>query len=181
MDQGSTWRSDEVLAWTEHDGPGRAPTGAGRAVWFVLAGVLAIVFAGMVFTDTLCPEHRAWVKTLGAMALLGSATAIVGLIRGWAAAPVITLLTAGCGVAIGIIDMAHDPSGGRLIATAFALTIVGAGFLCVRQLLFRHWEHGAVGADARMTTRIAPADAADVAEPIARVDDRRPVAAHETR
>lgn len=143
MDHEHVWKSDDLLAWTEHDGPGRAPKAPHRVVWFALSGILAVVFAGLIFSDSLCPEHRAWVQGLGAVALLGTATAIVGLVRGWAGAPVITVISAACGVAIGVIDMAHDPSRGQMVATAFTVVLLGAFFLCVRQLLLTKWEHTA--------------------------------------
>jgi hypothetical protein len=140
------WNPGEQLAWTEHDGPGRPPSSANRALWLVLAAVLAIVFTGMVFTDVLCPEHRAWVQALGGIALFGTATSVVALVRGWASAPLITLASAANGVAIGLIDAAHDPARGRLVALAFGLAVAGALALYTRQLLLARWERRVLAA-----------------------------------
>lgn len=140
MHRTTAWQSDEVLAFTEHDGPGRAPTGTNRALWLVLAGVLGVVFAGMIMTDTLCPEHRMLVRTLGTLALFGTGIAVVGLVRGWAGAPFLTLGTAAIGVAIGLIDATHDTTRGRVIALAFAVALLGAAVLCVRQFMLARWE-----------------------------------------
>lgn len=178
MTTSSRWTSSEVLAWSEHDGPGRAPGGTGRALWFVLAGVLSTVFAGMILTDTLCPEHRALVRTLGVVALFGTGTAIVGLVRGWAGAPVITLLSALVGVSIGVIDASHDPGRGWLIAAAFAFTVSAAGFLCLRQLTVRRWEREQLTVASSTALPALRADADEVAPTGA---DRRSVQPQDAR
>src|SRR4051794_9749739 len=100
----SQWRASEQLAWTEHDGPSRPPRGSHPALNLILAGVLATVFAGMVFTDTLCPDHRAAVQVLGTVALAGCVASAIALARGWALAPAITVGTAVIGVVIGYLD-----------------------------------------------------------------------------
>lgn len=175
------WRSDEVLAWTDHDGPRRGPAGASRVVWFALAGIMGAVFAGMYLSDTLCPEHRAWVRTLGALALIGTATAAVGLVRGWAGAPLITLGAASIGVVIGIIDAAHDPARGSVIAVAFGVALATAAFLCVRQHFMAQWEQHELAPATRSAGRVpassphaTPATAAPAAA------DARPVATSDT-
>ena len=130
--QGQGWRSDEVLAWTEREGPGRGPSQGGRRLWFLLAGAMALVFLGIMSSDTLCPEHRAWVLLLGGASLIAAGVAIVGLIDGWAGAPLLALASALGGVGIGLIDAVHDPSRGRLIALGFGLAFAMACGLVAR-------------------------------------------------
>ena len=137
---GEQWRSDEVLAWTEREGPGRGPAGPSRKVWFLLAGAMSVVFLGMMSSDTLCPEHRVWVLVIGGAALIAAGTAIVGLIDGWAGAPLLALVSAVGGVAVGLIDAIHAPTRGRLIAVAFALVFVVACWLVWRQERLRRWD-----------------------------------------
>ena len=144
MSRTTGWNSTEQLAWTGHDGPGRPPSATIRPLWLGLAAVLSIVFAGLILSDSLCPEHRAWVQALGAVALIGTATSVVALLRGWAAAPVITLVSASAGVAIGVIDATHDATRGRAIAVAFGITIVGAAVLYARQLVAARWARRAL-------------------------------------
>jgi len=136
----SQWQASEQLAWTEHDGPTRPPRGVHPLLNLTLAGVLAAVFAGMVFTDTLCPEHRALVQVLGTIALVGCVASAIALARGWAAAPAITAGTAVIGVGIGYIDATHDSTRGSIIVVCFAVALVGAAWLLLQQLGLRLWE-----------------------------------------
>jgi hypothetical protein len=136
----SQWRASERLAWTDHDGPSRPPGGSHPVLNLALAGVLATVFAGMVFTDTLCPEHRAIVQALGTVALAGCVASAISLARGWAIAPALTAATAAIGVAIGYIDATHDSTRGSLIAAAFAIALAGAAWLLLQQLGLRLWQ-----------------------------------------
>jgi len=138
--QGQGWRSDEVLAWTEREGPGRGPSQGGRRLWFVLAGAMALVFLGIMSSDTLCPEHRAWVLLLGGASLIAAGVAIVGLIDGWAGAPLLALASALGGVGIGLIDAVHYPSRGRLIALGFGVAFAIACGLVWRQARQRRWD-----------------------------------------
>ena len=72
----------------------KARAGARRwrpAVWFLLAGAMSAVFLGIMSSDALCPEHRLWVLFLGGASLIAAGTAIVGLIDGWAGAPLLAL------------------------------------------------------------------------------------------
>jgi hypothetical protein len=136
----TSWRSDEVLAWTEREGPGRPPVGPHWMLCTALAATLGVIFVGMLGSDALCPEHRAWVEGLAGLALMGTVTAIAGLARGWSSAPLVTLLTAVGGVAIGFIDAAHDPTRGRLIALGFGVVTVLACWLAWRQLRLARWD-----------------------------------------
>ena len=79
-------------------GPGRGPSEGGRRLWFLLAGAMALVFLGIMSSDTLCPEHRLWVLLLGGASLIAAGAAIVGLIDGWAGAPLLALASALGGV-----------------------------------------------------------------------------------
>jgi cytochrome c biogenesis protein CcdA len=145
------WRAAQVLAWTEREGPGRPPAGPNRPLAFGLAGALGVVFVGMLATDALCPEHRAWVQVLAGTALIGTGAAVVGLLRGWAVAPLLTLAVASCGVAIGGLDAVHDPTRGTLLVVAFGLVTLASCWLGLRQARLVRWER-AVKAD------LAPAD-----------------------
>lgn len=159
MAQNVVWQDSEQVAWTEHDGPGRPPAAASRQLWLALAGVLAVVFSAMMFADVLCPEHRAWVQALGSVALLGSATSAIALLRGWSAAPLLTLATAATGVPIGLIDAQHDPSRGRLVALAFAVCVVGSSVLWARQLVIARWSRRTLAAGPAAPVSPAPVEA----------------------
>jgi hypothetical protein len=137
---GEQWRSGEVLAWTEQEGPGRGPTTPGRGMWFLVAGTLAVVFAGIMSSDTLCPEHRLWALLIGGGALIAAGTSLVGLIDGWAGAPLLAMLSALGGVGVGVIDAAHAPTRGRLIAIGFGVVFVGASWLVWHQQRQRRWD-----------------------------------------
>ena len=170
----SGWRSGQVLAWTEREGPRRPPKGPGRLVPGVLAGTLGVVFLGVLGTDSLCPEHRVMVQAFAQLALVGIIVSIVGLLRGWALAPFTTLASALAGVAIGVLDAAHDPSRGRLLALGFGVVAAGAAIVAARQVALIRWDR-AVQADvaplAADETFSVPADnpapAPDAEEPSA--------------
>jgi hypothetical protein len=138
------WRSTEVLAWTEREGLGRQPAGPPRLLLAGMAGTLGVVFAGMLLTDALCPEHRALVQAIGGLALVGSVVAMVGLLRQSPAAPLVAMLTAVSGVAIGFVDAVHDPARGTLIALAFGGVALGACAIAWRQLRLARWERSAL-------------------------------------
>lgn len=134
------WRSTEVLAWTENEGPRRPPRAEATWIWTTTAATLGIVFSTILFTDTLCPEHRLWVQNLATVAFLMVVVSIVGMARGWAAAPMITVVAAGLGTVIGLIDAAHAPVRGGAIAAGFGLAVVSGGWLAVRQLPLVAWD-----------------------------------------
>ena len=134
------WRSTQVLAWTDSEGPGRPPRSAGAGVWVAAAATLGVVFSVMMFTDALCPEHRAWVQTLAGVAMVGVVTSIVGLLRGWPSAPLVTAGSAAVGVGIGFIDAVHSPVRGSFIAAAFVLALVLSGWLALRQVPMLRWD-----------------------------------------
>jgi hypothetical protein len=134
------WRSDELLAWTERDGPGRGPRGPQRRAWLLVAGTLSVVFMGLMSSESLCPEHRLWVLLLGGASFIAAGTAIVGLLDGWAGAPLLTLVSALGGVGVGLIDTIHAPTRGRLTALGFAVVFVGAACLVIRQERQLRWD-----------------------------------------
>jgi hypothetical protein len=105
-----------------------------------LAAVLSAVFAGMVLTDDLCPEHRLWVQVLGGLALVGCGTAAAAWLRGWSFAPLVAAGTSACGLAIGLIDVAHNATRGWIIAGVFAVTLLASVWTCLQQLSVRQWQ-----------------------------------------
>jgi hypothetical protein len=147
------WRSGDIVAWTEHDGVGAPPKGPGRVLPLVLAGTLAVILGGMLWNDTLCPEHRAWVMALGTVGVICTAICIVGLVQSWSLAPVLTVFVALDGVAIGLIDALHDPGRGRMIALGFALAAALAAALTARAARLSMWER-------QVRRQLAPADPA---------------------
>jgi hypothetical protein len=169
---GAEWRRSEVIAWTEHDGVGAPPRGPGRTAPLTLAAALGATIVGLIWNDTLCPEHRSWVYLLAGIALVGTIAAIVGLIQGWAMAPLFTVFVALIGVSIGLIDAVHEPTTGRLAALAFGACAVLAAVLAARSVPLALWERRVrrglvahpVPQDAPTTEPVAaPRDA--VAEP----------------
>ncbi len=137
---GHEWRSTQLLAWTDHDGPGRPPHGASGSLWTATAATLGVVFSVILFTDTLCPEHRAWVQSLAALAFVGVVASIVGLLRGWASAPLLTVVSAALGSVIGLIDAVHAPLRGGFIAAGFAVAVVSSAWLALRQVPLLSWD-----------------------------------------
>lgn len=171
---GGSWKSGEVLAWTEGDGPGRPPKGPGRMLPFALAGALSVIFIGIVSADTLCPEHRAWVQALGTVGFTGTVLAIIGLLRGWAAAPLLTLAAATSGVVIGLIDALHSPTRGRLVAAGFAIVCLGAIVLALKAMSLRLWDRSLRRSLRPVTTRLADSAPAPESVPVdAETDEPR--------
>lgn len=138
--KGTEWREVETFAWTEGDGPGRPPRGPNRLLTTLVGGGLAAAFTAMLATDTLCPEHRAWVMTLATLALVATVVASVGLLRGWAIAAPLAVVATASGMAIGAIDAAHSVQRGRAITAAFAVLSVGALVLLGRQVELLRWD-----------------------------------------
>jgi hypothetical protein len=94
----------------------------------------------MAASDTLCAEHRLWAQSLALFGLLGGVTAVVGLVRGSAFAPLLTVATALAGVGIGILDAAHAPVRGGLVALAFTGVGAFACWLASHDVGLRRWE-----------------------------------------
>ena len=167
---GQGWRQVEVLAWTEKDGPGRPPHGPGRVLTTLVGGGLAATFTTILFTDTLCPEHRAWVMTLATLALVATVVAAVGLFRGWAIAAPLAVVATLAGVVIGVIDSVHSVDRGRAIAMAFAVLSVGALALLWRQVDLLRWDR-----EVRRGLPTGVTDAADAAGPASGDTEAEPV------
>ena len=170
----SEWRRGSLVAYTEGDGPGRPPVAGVRWAWLALAGALTAAFVGMMSTDTLCPEHRAWVGVIGTAALVTTGCAVVGLLRGWTVAPILASAAALGGVAIGLVDAVHDPTRGRLIAVAFGVIAIGAAAVALRAVRVAWWERSrldAALAPPAMSTRSKATESA-ATEPTA-VDDAK--------
>lgn len=145
------WQSGEVLAWSEGDGPGRPPV-ASRWIVGGVAVALTATLTGIITTDALCPDHRAWVQTLASVAIFSAAVAIFQVVRGQASAVVFALVSSVLGVAIGFIDAIHDPTRGMLISLGFALAGVGGVVVAFRMQQLAKW-----GADLS-TSHLAPAE-----------------------
>lgn len=162
------WQSSEVLAWSEGDGPGRPPV-ASRWIIGGVGAALAVTLTGILTTDALCPDHRAWVQTLASIAVFSAVVAVVQVLRGQPSAILFALISSVIGVAIGMIDAIHDPGRGMLIALGFAVAGVGSVVVAFRMQQLAKW-----GADLS-TSHLAPAELepADV-DPAAGLD--QPVA-----
>lgn len=152
------WQSGEVLAFTEREGPGRPPAGPSRWSAGTLAGVLGVTFAGVLSSDTLCPDHRAWVQTLAGVAFLGVITAVVALWRGWAAGPLLTLVAGLAGIAIGFLDAVHSPTRGRLVAVGFAAATMLAAVMAWRAWRLAHWDPAATGPSVPDHDQVKPVE-----------------------
>lgn len=141
---GGMWRAGELLAYTEREGPGRPP--AASPTWMIgtLVAVVGVTFAGLLSSDTLCPDHRAWVQILATVGFLSIVGALVGLVRGWAIAPVLTLFASSLGLAIGLIDAVHSPTRGRLIALGFGVAVALAGLATTRVVQLGRWDRRAL-------------------------------------
>jgi hypothetical protein len=160
------WRDGEVVAWTERDGVAARPKGPSRILPFALVATLGAVFAGMMSTDTLCPEHRTWVLALGLIGLIGTAGAVVALVQSRAIAPLLTVAVSLVGVAIGFIDAIHDPTRGHTVALAFGIAALMAVALTVSSVPIALW-------DRRVRRQLAPAPAPATAVPAATAADER--------
>src|SRR5882762_7632406 len=100
----SVWRSSEVLAYTESEGPGRPPKGPSALTLAALAMILGATFVGAITSTGICEEHRVLVEILAGAAIFGVAAALLALWREWAAGPFITFISSVAGISIGIID-----------------------------------------------------------------------------
>jgi len=111
--------------------------------------MIAAPLAYVLFTDTLCPEHRFWVQLFGTAAIVSAVASVVGLLRGWPIAPVLTCISAALGVVIGVIDMVHDPSRGALVAAGFAAAFLVSVLLLAGERHAQRWDRSVEGATPR--------------------------------
>lgn len=154
------WRDEGLVAWTEGDGPGRPPAGPNRWVTTAVGVGLLAAFSAILVTDTLCPEHRAWVIGLATVAMAATVVGAIGMFRSWAIASPLSVLATGLGVAIGVIDSIHSASRGRSIALAFGVLLLGAVFLMWRQLQLAAWDRSVRRSLASTPVSAASTDAA---------------------
>lgn len=137
---GQVWTATDVVAYTEHDGPGRPPRVPGKAVGVILACVLGATLFGMMAADTMCPEHRAWAMAIASAALLTVPVAAVASWRGWASGPRLTAVAGVLGVATGVLDTIHAPMRGVVVASIFALIAIAACVLSVITHRALRWD-----------------------------------------
>lgn len=169
------WRADQLLAWTERDGPGRPPHAPGRASYLALAVGLGAILYGVSASDTLCPEHRLWVQHIGVGALAVGVGAIVALARRRAVGTLLALVTAAAGVVIGAIDTIHSPTRGHLVAAGFAILATGTCVLLLAERRLGRFDRAVLAAAAPMPAEALSALAANgepecqpVTEPLVR-------------
>ena len=134
------WQSKETLAWTEHDGPGVPPRGTPRVLMLGVAGAITAIMVGLLSVDTLCPDHRLWVEGLATAGLVAAGGAVVALVRGAPGASLLTMVGAGSGIAIGVVDAVHDTARGWTIATLFAAVTAVALVMAGLDARVRVWE-----------------------------------------
>ncbi|MEZ5215541.1 MAG: hypothetical protein R2715_02850 [Ilumatobacteraceae bacterium] len=139
----ANWKPTEVLAYSTHDGPGRPPRSTSPWIIGAIGGVLLVSFAGLVTSPSLCPEHRAWVQALAAVAIGLLVASLIGLWRGWASAPLLTVAASCAGISIGLIDAVHAATRGRIIALLFALAASASALIAWRSLRFGRWDRAA--------------------------------------
>ena len=157
------WQNGEVVAWTERDGVGPRPKGPSRILPIALTATLGAVLFGIFRAGTLCPEHRTWVATLGLLGIAGTGVAIFALVQRWAIAPLLTLIVALDGVAIGLIDAIHNPDRGHMIALGFGFSALMAIALAASSIPLSVWDRrvrrSLVSAPMPVATSDAPAPA----------------------
>jgi hypothetical protein len=149
MSRSVSWRSTERLAWTEREGPGRPPGGV--RPWYLasLATIMGSVLGVILFADTLCPEHRAWVQVLGSVGIAVSIAAFVALMRNSASGPVLTLAGAVAGIGIGALDALHAPLRGGIVLGAFSLLAIMTAWPLFVEARAAAWTH-------RVTRELGP-------------------------
>lgn len=158
-DDGGMWKTGDLLAYTEREGPGRPPSASPTWMMGTLVGVVGITLVGLLSSDTLCPDHRAWVEALAGIGFLAIVGSLIALVRGSATAPLLTLLASSLGVTIGLLDAAHSATRGRLIALGFGVALVLAAMASLRAARLRHWDQQ-VAANLRPVDVEWPADRA---------------------
>lgn len=161
------WVRSDTYGWADRDGP-RPPAAPNAFVVGGLGGTLAVTLAGILGTDTLCPEHRVWVQSLASVALAFSVAAVVQVLRREASAVWFAGIGSVLGVAIGVIDAVHAPERGRLVALGFGLAAVASLGLAARMWRLRVWDR-----ELALAHRAGPGDVvADRSQRDAPVADR---------
>jgi hypothetical protein len=147
VSQGPHWRSGEVLAYTEREGPGRPPRGPSIVTTGSLAAATGVALIGLLSIDQLCAVHRVVVQVLASVVVCGAVIAIIGLIHGWPSAPLTTLIACSAAVVIGGIDAVHAPTASRFIVMSFGAAAAVAAALAWRLRLMAHWDSALDAAD----------------------------------
>jgi hypothetical protein len=106
-----------------------------------LATIAGCALGVILFTDTLCPEHRAWVLTLGTVGVALSIAAFVALVRNSASGPVLALAGAVAGIGIGGFDALHAPLRGSIILGAFTLLALLTAWPLFVEARAAAWTH----------------------------------------
>lgn len=145
--QGPHWRSGEVLAYTEREGPGRPPRGPSIVTTGSLAVSIGVTVIGLLSNDQLCSTHRVVVQVLASVVVYGAVTAIVGLVQGWPSAPLATLIACLAAVVIGGIDVLHSATASRFVVVSFGAVAAVAAGLAWRSRLMARWDSALEAAD----------------------------------
>jgi len=127
---------------------------------------LTVTLAGILASDALCPDHRAWVQTLASVAIVGAVVAIVQVVRGQASAALFALGASLVGIAIGVIDAVHDPGRGTLIAIGFAAAAAGSAAIALRMGSVTRWSDDLATAHVALA-QAETEDGAEASAPIA--------------
>ena len=147
VSQGPHWRSGEVLAYTEREGPGRPPRGPSIVTTTSLAVATGVALIGLLSNDQLCSIHRVVVQVLASVVVCGAVIAIIGLIHGWPSAPLTTLIACSAAVVIGGIDAMHSTIASRFVVVSFGAAAAAAAGLAWRSRLMARWDSALDGAD----------------------------------
>jgi hypothetical protein len=116
------------------------------------------VLGVILFSDTLCPEHRAWVQVLGTVGIAVSIAAFVALMRNSASGPVLTLAGAVAGIGIGALDALHSPLRGGVVLGAFSLLAIMTAWPLFVEARAAAWTH-------RVTRELRPVDPTPTQQP----------------
>lgn len=153
---GTQWRQSELVAWTDRDGPERAPRGAPRWLWAATGAAIATSTTVVLATDSLCPEHRTWVQVIGSLAIVGALVSLVSLARGWSSTPLFTMASASLGVCIGLIDLVHEPVRGMAVTSGYVGALVLSWWIARRELATARWARRlADGASSRVDDAVS--------------------------
>ena len=147
VSQGPHWRSGEVLAYTEREGPGRPPRGPSIVTTGSLAVATGVALIGLLSNDQLCSIHRVVVQVLASVVVCGAVIAIIGLIHGWPSAPLTTLIACSAAVVIGGIDAVHSATASRFVVVSFGAAAAAAAALAWRSRLMARWDSALDPAD----------------------------------
>ena len=122
-----------------------------------------------------------FIGVAGFTAFVAIVASLGSLAVGYAAAPILALVACSFGVAIGLLDAAHSPTRGRLVALGFSIALVLATAATIRAVRLMRWDRRAradqleVGATTVYRARhLAPVRAAveEVGEPVGIDADR---------